>query len=111
MPYAIARLTTIEPFAVERLYAGRKSGGTMRKSILVALLLSLFIGIAGEASAQLDCTTLIKRLNNTVKAPGAFDVEFFIGKSTVWTTHPVPSPEARSIASGARTRPKQDPWK
>jgi hypothetical protein len=52
----------------------------MRKSILVALLLSLFIGIAGEASAQLDCTTLIKRLNNTVKAPGAFDVEFFIGK-------------------------------
>jgi len=55
----------------------------MRKIILVALLLPLLITIAGEAAAQMDCTAVIQRLNDTLKAPGVFDVEYFIGKHSL----------------------------
>jgi hypothetical protein len=52
----------------------------MRRIILVAILLALVTGCAGEAAAQTDCRAVFQHLNETLKAPAAFDVESFVGK-------------------------------
>jgi hypothetical protein len=52
----------------------------MRSIILVAVLLSFTIGWPAEAPAQMDCRAVIQHLNDTLKVPGVFDVDFFVGK-------------------------------
>ncbi len=52
----------------------------MRRILLIAILLPTWIGCVDKASAQMDCGAVIEHLNDTITSPGAFDVEFFVGK-------------------------------
>jgi len=48
--------------------------------VFAAILLPLFAGCVDESAAQMDCRAVIEHLNDTLRAPGVFDVEFFVDK-------------------------------